>query len=94
MSLDYPYDPDNIFAKIIRGEIPSTKLYEDENTLAIMDAFPQSDGHCLVMHKSAPATNLFEIDATSFAQIMASVHYVAKGVRKGLSPDGIKVRAV
>ena len=52
------YDPNNIFAKILRGEIPCHKIYEDEHTLAFMDVMPQVEGHCLVIPKDAPHTDL------------------------------------
>ena len=53
------YDTDNVFAKILRGEIPSARVYEDESTLAFMDIMPRAPGHCLVIPK-APARNLFD----------------------------------
>ena len=57
MSLDGAYEGDNIFAKIVRGEIPAARICEDDNTLAFMDAFPQSPGHALVVHKTSRARN-------------------------------------
>jgi histidine triad (HIT) family protein len=62
MSLDGRYDADNIFAKIIRGEIPSVKVFEDEQVLAFMDVFPQSRGHVLVISKTSRARNLLEAE--------------------------------
>ena len=91
MSLDAAYDPDNIFAKIINGDIPSTKLYEDDDLLAFMDAFPQSDGHCLVIHKKAQATNLFDVDPVALTQITAVLQKIATAVKNGLNPDGIRI---
>lgn len=91
MSLDTPYDPENIFAKIIAGDMPCVKLYEDDDTLAFMDVFPQSEGHCLVVHKTAPATNLLAIDQDALASVINTVQRVTKGVVKGLAPDGVRV---
>ena len=67
-----PYDPDNIFAKILRGEIPCHRVYEDEHTLAFMDIMPQGTGHALVLPK-APSRNLLDADPATFAALMATV---------------------
>lgn len=91
MSLNTAYDSDNIFAKIIRGEIPSVKLHEDDDTLAFMDVFPQSEGHCLIIHKGATATNLFDIAPSDLATLTAAVQKVASAVRDGLKPDGVRI---
>ena len=91
MSLDTSYDPENIFAKIIRGDMPSVKLYETPDILAFMDVFPQSEGHCLVIHKQATATNLFDVDDDALSSIMAAVQKVAGGVKAGLAPDGVRI---
>lgn len=91
MTLNAKYDPDNIFAKIIRGDIPSVKLYETDDVLAFMDVFPQSEGHCLVVHKRATAINLFDIGADDLSTLMAGVQKVAAAAKTGLSPDGLRV---
>ena len=91
MSLTPAYDAENIFAKIIRGDIPSVKLCETDDILAFMDVFPQSDGHCLVIHKRATATDLFDIDKEMLASLMAGVQKIAGGVKDGLKPDGIRI---
>ena len=91
MSLTTEYDADNIFSKIIQGEIPSVKIAENDNTLAFMDVFPQSDGHCLVIHKKATATNLLDIDDNDLAALVTEVKRVAAAVRDGLKPDGIRI---
>ena len=91
MSLATPYDPDNIFAKIIAGDMPCVKLYEDDDTLAFMDVFPQSEGHCLIVHKSAPATNMLTIDPDALNAVMRSVQKITKAVVAGLAPDGVRV---
>jgi histidine triad (HIT) family protein len=80
-------DPNNIFAKILRGEIPCVKVYEDGKTLAFMDVMPQAEGHVLVIPKE-PAENIFELSADGAAALMASTQKVAKAVKKGLNaPD-------
>ena len=91
MSLEGQYEDDNIFAKIIRGDMPSVKIFEDENTLAIMDAFPQSNGHCLVIHKHEKARNLIDVSGEGLGHIMTSVQKLAKAVKTSLSPDGIVI---
>ncbi|HEY3815398.1 MAG TPA: HIT family protein [Caulobacteraceae bacterium] len=91
MSLDGAYDPDNIFAKIIRGEIPCAKIYEDADVLAFMDVFPQSRGHALVISKTARARNLLDAEAATLGALIAATQAVARGVRKALNPDGIVV---
>lgn len=91
MSLNAAYDPDNIFTKIIRGEMPATKLYETDNILAFMDVFPQSEGHCLVVHKRATATNLFDIKGDDLSTLALAVQKVAAAVKTGLKPDGVRV---
>lgn len=91
MSLDVSYDQDNIFAKIIRGDMPCTKLHETDDILAFMDVFPQSRGHCLVIHKKATATNLFDIEADHLSAITAAVQKVAGAVKDGLNPSGVRI---
>ena len=63
------YDDTNIFAKILRGELPAHKIYEDADTLAFMDIMPRGDGHCLVIPKK-PSRNIFDADADSLAAVM------------------------
>lgn len=88
MSLHGQYDPDNIFAKILRGELPAVKIFEDETTLAFMDVFPQSKGHVLVIPK-APSRNLLEADPKDLTHTILQTRKIAKAVDKALSPDGI-----
>jgi histidine triad (HIT) family protein len=90
MSLDAQYDSNNIFAKILRGEIPCIKVYEDEYVLSFMDLFPQSRGHTLVLPKEA-ATNLFEVKTDTLQQLIARVQLIARAVRGALAPDGITI---
>ncbi|MEY4250059.1 MAG: hypothetical protein RJA87_1692 [Pseudomonadota bacterium] len=91
MSLSGQYDDNNIFAKIIRGEVPAVKVYEDEAVLAFMDVFPQSKGHCLVISKTAKARNLLEIDGPALGEVMTTVQRLAKAVTKALNPDGVVI---
>ena len=91
MSLHGTYDTQNIFAKIIRGEIPCYKLYEDEDVLAFLDLFPQSYGHCLVIPKNAEARNLLEIDDASLGTVMAVVRKLAQAVVDELAPAGVQI---
>ena len=82
------YDTNNIFAKILRGEVPSVKVYEDDKTLAFMDVMPQADGHTLVIPKE-PAENLFELSPEGAAAMVRTTQKVAKAVKKGLDAPGI-----
>jgi histidine triad (HIT) family protein len=84
------YDTTNIFARILRGEIPCHKVYEDEATLAFMDVMPQADGHTLVIPK-APSRNLLDADPAVLGTLMASVQKVAKAVAKAFDADGILI---
>ena len=91
MSLDGQYDEGNIFARIVRGEIPAAKVFEDDDTLAFMDAFPQVRGHTLVVHKRSRARNLLDVDIADLSAVMATVQRVTRAVRTALTPDGIVV---
>lgn len=82
------YDSNNIFARILRGEIPAYKVYEDERTLAFMDVMPQSDGHTLVVPKYS-AANLFELPAAQLQSLIAITQKVAVAARQAFSADGI-----
>jgi histidine triad (HIT) family protein len=84
------YDKDNVFAKILRGEIPATKVYEDAHVLSFMDAIPQSDGHTLVIPKTE-ARNLFDVSPATLAELIKATQYVAKGVQRALQPDGMRI---
>ena len=84
------YDPGNIFAKIIGGEIPAHKVYEDAEVLAMMDIFPQSKGHLLVIPK-APSRNLLDADPATLATAMPVVQRLAQAVQQALQPDGIRI---
>jgi histidine triad (HIT) family protein len=91
MSLDGDYQPDNIFAKILRGEIPSARVYEDDHVLAFMDAFPQSRGHTLVISKESTARNLLEIEPEPLQRLILEVQRLTRAVRAALKPDGVTV---
>lgn len=91
MSLHGQYDAQNIFAKIIRGEAPCYKVYEDEQVLAFLDLFPQSYGHTLVIPKNVQARNLLEADDRSLACVMSAVRRIAQALVDELSPAGVQV---
>lgn len=82
------YNPQNIFAKILRGELPAIKVYEDERTLAFMDIMPQADGHTLVIPKTSAMT-LLDIPADDLAYTMQIVQKVAQAMKKALAVEGI-----
>lgn len=82
------YDDQNIFAKILRGELPAIKVYEDEQVLAFMDIMPQADGHTLVIPKS-PAVTLLDLEPETAAYTIQTVQKIAKAIEKGLDAKGI-----
>ena len=82
------YDNNNIFARILRGEIPSVKVFEDGKTLAFMDVMPQAEGHVLVIPKE-PAENVLDLSAEGAVALMATTQRVAKAVKKGLNAPGL-----
>jgi len=84
------YDDNNIFAKILRGEIPSHKVYEDADTLVFMDAMPQAPGHTLIVPK-APSRNLLDADPEVLARMGPIVQRVARAVKTAFDADGVTV---
>lgn len=84
------YDTDNIFAKILRGEIPSHRVYEDDAVVAFMDVMPQGPGHTLVVPK-APSRNLLDADPSTFGLLFTVVQKVALAVKKALDADGVTI---
>jgi histidine triad (HIT) family protein len=84
------YDPSNIFGKILRGELPAHKVYEDDTALVMMDLFPQSRGHTLVVPKAA-SRNLLDADPSALAEVIPLVQKVAKAVKAVTGADGIRV---
>lgn len=85
------YDNNNVFAKILRGEIPAVKVYEDEKSFAFMDVMPEADGHVLVVPKE-PAVDLLDLSSAGLSALMATVQKVAKAVDTALKPDGILIK--
>jgi histidine triad (HIT) family protein len=85
------YDTNNIFAKILRGEIPYHKVYEDAHTLAFMDVMPQADGHTLVIPKM-PSRNLLDADPKDLGALMATVRKVANAARAAFGSEGILIQ--
>jgi histidine triad (HIT) family protein len=84
------YDPSNIFGKILRGEIPAHKVYEDATALVMMDLFPQSRGHVLVVPKAA-SRNLLDADPATLSAVMPLVQRVAKAIKTATGADGIRL---
>jgi len=84
------YDNQNIFAKILRGEIPCTKVYENEHTIAFMDIMPQADGHTLIVPKN-PSVNLLDADAATFGPLFTTVQKIARAVKQGMGADGVVI---
>ena len=84
------YDSSNIFGKILRGEIPAHKVYEDDVALVMMDIFPQSRGHCLIIPK-APSRNLLDADPAVLSAVMPLVQKVAKAAQSATGADGIRL---
>ena len=82
------YDNDNIFAKILRGEIPNVTVYEDDATLCFMDIFPRSEGHCLVIPKT-PCRNLLDATPEQLAACMKTANKVANAAKRAFDADGI-----
>ena len=85
------YDDQNVFAKILRGELPAHKLYEDDNTLAIMDIMPRADGHVLVIPKN-PSRNIRDIAIAGLSAVMATVQKMSHAVMKAFGADGVTVQ--
>lgn len=82
------YDANNIFAKILRGEAPCAKVYEDDSTLAFMDIMPQATGHTLVIPKG-PARNLLDIEDQALAPLAVNVKKIANAIKTAVNADGI-----
>lgn len=91
MTLHADYDPENIFAKILSGDMPSVKVFEDDVALAFMDVFPQAEGHTLVIPKDVQARNLLDMPTEMLGVYMERVQTVARAVEKALRPDGVVV---
>src|ERR1700688_3946700 len=85
------YDTNNIFAKILRGEFPCYKVYENEHVLAFLDIMPRCPGHTLVVPK-APARNILDISAEDFAHVARGAHKIAAAAMKAFKADGITIQ--
>ncbi|MBO6816624.1 MAG: HIT family protein [Rhizobiaceae bacterium] len=90
MSTD-PYDNDNVFAKILRGDMPSFKVHEDEHVLCFMDIMPRGKGHSLVIPK-APCRNLLDAEPEVVARVHRTAQKVARAAMKAFSADGITIQ--
>ena len=86
-----PYDNDNVFAKILRGELPCHKIYEDDETLAFMDIIPRGDGHCLVIPKR-PSRNILDVAHEDLSRVMATVQIVSKAAAKAFGANGLTIQ--
>ncbi len=85
------YDQNNVFAKILRGELPCHKVYETDRVLAFMDIMPRGDGHVLVIPK-VPARNILDVEPEDLANLAKEVQVVAKGVRDAFDADGLTIQ--
>lgn len=84
------YDPDNIFGKVIKGDIPSHKVFEDDDTLAFMDIMPMSRGHALVIPKTG-SRNLFDAEPQVLANLIQKTQRVARAVMTAMKADGVRI---
>lgn len=84
------YDTNNIFAKILRGEIPSHRVYEDADAVAFMDVMPQTEGHVLVLPK-APSRNLLDADPAVLARLIPVVQKIAVAAKSAFAADGVLI---
>jgi histidine triad (HIT) family protein len=85
------YETDNPFAKILRGELPCYKLYEDADTFAFMDIMPRGDGHCLVIPKQ-PSRNILDVEPDSLAAVALTTQKIARAAAKAFSADGVTIQ--
>jgi histidine triad (HIT) family protein len=88
--IDMVYDTDNVFAKILRGEIPSARVYEDDHVIAFMDVMPQAPGHTLVVPRTA-ARNLLDADPAILVHILPVVQKIARAAKTAFAADGVSV---
>ena len=84
------YDRNNVFAKVLRGESPSHKIYEDEDTLAFLDIMPRSDGHALVITKEQ-ASDLFDVSPKALEKLMAVVQKLSPEIKEAVGADGVLI---
>ena len=88
-----PYDPQNVFARILRGELPCIRLFENEHTLAFMDLMPQAEGHALVITRE-PAETLFDLSPEGAAACMRTTQHVAAAVKRAFDAPGMMITQV
>ncbi|MCQ4259184.1 HIT family protein [Stutzerimonas stutzeri] len=91
MSLTTTYDPQNIFAQIIRGDAPCYRLYEDDDVLAFLDVFPQSYGHALVIPKRSAACNILDVDTEALCKVMTVAQKLTRVIVDELKPEGVQI---
>jgi histidine triad (HIT) family protein len=84
------YDTGNVFAKILRGELPCAKVFEDEHSFVMMDIMPRAPGHCLVIPK-APARNMLDISEASLVAVTKTVRLISRAAIKAFNADGITI---
>lgn len=84
------YDNSNIFAKILRGELPANRVYEDEHCIVIMDVMPSADGHCLIVPKTS-SRNLLDADAGVLSHLIGVTQKVARAAKTAFDADGVRV---
>src|SRR5207344_1380040 len=87
------YDPNNVFAKVLRGELPAHKIYEDEDTLAFLDIMPRSEGHALVITKEE-ATDLFDVSPQALATLMVVVQKLSPEIKEAVGADGVLIAQI
>jgi len=87
------YDSQNPFARILRGDLPSIRVYEDEATVAIMDIMPQADGHVLILPKEA-AVEIFDLSAGSAMACIRTTQIIAKAIKAALNPPGLLIAQI
>lgn len=85
------YDPNNVFAKILRRELPCHKVHEDEHTLALMDIMPRGDGHTLVIPKN-PARNLLDVAEADLSKTILTVQRIARAAKSAMKADGVTIQ--
>ena len=85
------YDPNNIFAKILRGELPAYKVYEDDKAFAFLDIMPRASGHTLVIPK-APARNILDIEAGALTHLILTTQTIARAASKAFAADGLTIQ--
>ena len=85
------YDPNNVFAKILRGELPAYKVYEDDKAFAFLDIMPRAPGHTLVIPK-APARNILDIEPDALADLIKTTQTIARAAVKAFAADGLTIQ--